>query len=78
MHMTVNSHLKYRFNLHADYLWSINDYLAYGEFVDCCVHGRLNCPICMNDSDAFILQHGGKVTFLLSSKIPSLESRVQG
>jgi hypothetical protein len=50
-----DGHLKYRFNLHAAYLWSIHDYLVYGKFIDWCVHGRLNCPICMDDSDPFRL-----------------------
>jgi hypothetical protein len=27
-------HLKYRFNLHADYLWSFYDYLEYGKFAN--------------------------------------------
>ena len=58
-----DSHLKCRFNLHAAYLWSIHDYLAYGIFAGWCVHSRLSCPICMDDSDAFRLQHGRKVTF---------------
>jgi hypothetical protein len=58
-----DSHLKYRFNLQATYLWSIHDYLAYEKFVDWCVHGRLNCSICMNGTDVFRLQHGKKVSF---------------
>jgi hypothetical protein len=45
---TYDSHLKYRFNLRATYLWSIHDYLAYDKFVGWCVHGRLNYPICMD------------------------------
>jgi hypothetical protein len=49
------SHLKCRFNLRAAYLWSINDYLAYDKFTSWCVHGQLNCPICMDDTDAFRL-----------------------
>jgi hypothetical protein len=28
-----------------------------------CVHGWLNCPICMDDSDTYRLEHGKKVTF---------------
>jgi hypothetical protein len=34
-----DSHLKCQFNLRATYLWSIHDYLAYGNFVGWCVHG---------------------------------------
>jgi hypothetical protein len=41
----------------------MHDYLVYDEFVGWCVYDRLNCPICMDDSDAFRLQHGRKVTF---------------
>jgi hypothetical protein len=58
-----DSHLKCRFNLHTTYLWSIHDYLSYGKFVDRCVHGRLNCPVCMDESNAFRLQHDRKVSF---------------
>jgi hypothetical protein len=35
----------------------------YGKFVSCRVHGRLNCSICMNDTDVFRLQHDKKVSF---------------
>jgi hypothetical protein len=58
-----DGHLKYRFNLRAAYLWSIHDYLAYGKFAGWCVHDRLNYPICMDDTDAFRLQHSKKVSF---------------
>jgi hypothetical protein len=58
-----DSHLKCRFNLCIPYLWSIHDYLAYGKFVGWCVHGHLNCPVRMEDSDAFKLEHGRKVSF---------------
>jgi hypothetical protein len=61
--MARGNHLKCRFNLCVTYLWSIHNYLAYGKFTDWCVHYRLNCPICMDDYDAFRLQHGKKVSF---------------
>jgi hypothetical protein len=57
------SHQKCRFNLRATYLCSIHDYLAYGKFACWCVHGRLNCPICVDDTNAFRLEHGRKVSF---------------
>jgi hypothetical protein len=60
-----DSHLKCRFNLCAAYLWSIHDYLAYGKFIGGCVYGRLNCPMCIDDSDAFRLQHSSKVVSLI-------------
>jgi hypothetical protein len=58
-----DSHMKYRFNLCPVYLWSIHDYLSYDKFVGRCVHSRLNCPICMDDSDVFRLKHNNEVTF---------------
>jgi hypothetical protein len=60
-----DSHLKCRFNLCAAYLWSIHDYLAYGKFIGWCVNDRLNCPICMDDSDAFRLEHDKKSLSLI-------------
>jgi hypothetical protein len=57
------NHLKCQFNLRASYLWLIHDYLAYHKFAGLCVHGRLNCPVCMDESDAFMPQHGRKVSF---------------
>jgi hypothetical protein len=57
------SHMEYQFNLWATYLWSIHDYLTYDKFVGWCVHGRLNCSVCMDESDAFRLLHGRKISF---------------
>jgi hypothetical protein len=58
-----DSHLKCRFNLRVVYLWSIYDYLTYDKFVGWCVHDRLNCLICMDDTYAFRLQHSKNVSF---------------
>jgi hypothetical protein len=58
-----DSHLKCRFNLHDANLWSIHHYSAHGKFVGWCVHGRLNCLVCMDESDAFRLQQGREVSF---------------
>jgi hypothetical protein len=63
-----DSHLKCQFNLRDAYLWSIHDYLLYDKFASWCVHNRLNCLICMNYTDAFRLQHGKKVSFLIVIK----------
>jgi hypothetical protein len=59
-----DSHLKCPFNLWV-YLCLIHDYLAYGKFVGWCVHGRLNYPVYMDESDAFRLQHSRKVNFFI-------------
>jgi hypothetical protein len=55
-----DSHTKKEFTMRAAYLWLVHDLLAYGYWSRWCVHGRLCCPICMNDTDAFRLKHGGK------------------
>jgi hypothetical protein len=52
---TYDRHLKWQFTIRPSYLWSIHDYLGYNKFVGWCVHGRLNCLICMDDSDAYRL-----------------------
>jgi hypothetical protein len=58
-----DSHLKCRFALDASYLWSIHDYLGYDKFSNRCVHAQMNCLVCMDDSDAYRLPCGKKVTF---------------
>jgi hypothetical protein len=74
-----DNYLKCQFNLCVTYLWSIYDYLAYNKFVGWCVHGQLNCPICMDDSDAFRLEHGKKVTFFdCHRRFPSLSHAFRG
>jgi hypothetical protein len=59
----IHEDQKCQLNLRVAYLWYIHDYLAYDKFVGCCVHDRLNCPIYMDDSDAFRLEYSRKVTF---------------
>jgi hypothetical protein len=44
-----DKHLKCRFNLRAVHLWPIHDYLAYVKLAGWCVHGRLNCLVCMDE-----------------------------
>jgi hypothetical protein len=60
---TYDNHLKYKFNLRDAYLCSIYDYLAYDKFIGWYIHSRLNCPVCMDESDAFSLWHCRKVSF---------------
>jgi hypothetical protein len=71
-----DSHLKCPFNLCDAYLWSIQDYWAYHKFVGWCVHGRLNYPICIDDTDAFSYNMARKSIILLSLKIPCIESPI--
>jgi len=44
-------------------MWTINDFPAYGMLLGWGTHGRLACPICMEDTKAFRLHHGGKNTW---------------
>jgi hypothetical protein len=70
---TYDSHLNCRFKLRVAYLWSIHGMLAYGIWSGRTIHGRLRCPICMGDSQAYRLKHSKKETFLCSSTFPSLQ-----
>ncbi|WVZ76564.1 LOW QUALITY PROTEIN: hypothetical protein U9M48_024529 [Paspalum notatum var. saurae] len=54
---------KKQFNLRAAYFWLVHDLLAYGNFAGWSVNVHLQCPICMDDLDAYRLKHGGKFTF---------------
>jgi hypothetical protein len=58
-----DSHLKCWSNLRVVYLWPVHDYLADGKIVGWCIHDRLNIPISMDNTDAFMLQHDKKITF---------------
>ncbi|WVZ76811.1 hypothetical protein U9M48_024742 [Paspalum notatum var. saurae] len=51
-----------KFTLYAAYLFSFHNLPAYGIWSGWYVYGRMCCPICMADTDAFafILKHGGK------------------
>jgi hypothetical protein len=48
-----DGHLKCEFTLRVVYLWLIHDLPAYGIWSGWCVHGRLCCPICMGDTQAY-------------------------
>jgi hypothetical protein len=52
---------KQKFNLWVAYLFSVHDFLAYGNFFRWSVHGRLTCPICAKGIDCFCLSAGGKI-----------------
>jgi hypothetical protein len=60
---TYDSSRKEYFNMRVAFLWSIHDFPAYGMFSGWSTHGRLCCPICMGDTDAFHLKYGGKFCF---------------
>jgi len=44
-------------------MWTINDFLAYGMLSGWSTHGKLACPYCMENNNAFTLINGGKASF---------------
>jgi len=44
-------------------MWTINDFLAYGMLSSWSTHGKLACPYCMENNNAFTLINGGKASF---------------
>ena len=52
--------LNQNFNLKAVLLWTISDFPAYGMLSGWTTHGKLACPICMEDTNAFYLPNGRK------------------
>ncbi|KAL4360851.1 hypothetical protein GQ457_04G005670 [Hibiscus cannabinus] len=58
--VTYDLSTKHNFLLRAALLWTINDFPAYGMLSGWSTAGRTACPYCMEESEAFTLQHGGK------------------
>ncbi|KAL1210230.1 hypothetical protein V5N11_021813 [Cardamine amara subsp. amara] len=52
--------LKNNFTMRAVLMWTISDFPAYGMLSGWTTHGRLSCPHCQDNSDAFWLQNGRK------------------
>ena len=56
---TIDASTKRSFKMKAAYLWSVHDFMAYGDFAGWSTHGRLSCPYgygCMG----FLLKNGHK------------------
>ncbi|XP_039118067.1 uncharacterized protein LOC120253954 isoform X2 [Dioscorea cayenensis subsp. rotundata] len=51
------------FRMKAALLWTINDFPAYGMLSGWSTAGVFGCPICMESSNAFHLQHGRKASY---------------
>ncbi|RVW19147.1 hypothetical protein CK203_095156 [Vitis vinifera] len=51
------------FTLRAILLWTINDFLAYGNLSGCVVKGYFACPICGEDTFSHRLKHGKKNSY---------------
>ncbi|KAL1212376.1 hypothetical protein V5N11_029867 [Cardamine amara subsp. amara] len=48
------------FNMRAVLMWTISDFPAYGMISGWTTHGRLSCPYCQDNTDAFQLKNGRK------------------
>ncbi|XP_010476476.1 PREDICTED: uncharacterized protein LOC104755719 [Camelina sativa] len=53
--------LNENFNLKAAIMWTISDFPAYGMLSGWTTHGKLSCPVCMEDTKSFYLPNGRKV-----------------
>src|SRR4051812_16624869 len=51
--------------MRAALLWTVNDFPAYGMLSAWSTHGKLSCPICMEDTKTFTLKCSGKPTFFI-------------
>ena len=51
------------FNMKAALMWTINDFPAYGMLSGWSTAGLLGCPICMEKTKCFRLQHGKKACY---------------
>jgi hypothetical protein len=48
-----DSDINCKFNLRAEYLWSIHDLLKYGIWCEWCVHSRMYFLICMSELQTY-------------------------
>ncbi|KAL0352219.1 UNVERIFIED_CONTAM: hypothetical protein Scaly_1610600 [Sesamum calycinum] len=51
------------FMMRAALMWTVNDLPAYGMASGWSTAGIMGCPICMDDTSAFYLQHGRKACY---------------
>ena len=51
------------FVMRAVLMWTISDFPAYGMLSGWTTHGRLSCPYCQDNTDAFQLKHGRKTSW---------------
>ena len=57
---TYDVSCKENFQMRAVLMWTISDFPAYGMLSGWTTHGRLSCPYCQDNTDAFQLKHGRK------------------
>ncbi|XP_057770744.1 uncharacterized protein LOC130990533 [Salvia miltiorrhiza] len=63
--LTYDVSLKQNFNMRAALLWTISDFPAYSMLSGWSTAGRLACPHCMDETEAFTLSHSGKQSWWL-------------
>ncbi|KAL0451623.1 UNVERIFIED_CONTAM: hypothetical protein Slati_1140400 [Sesamum latifolium] len=51
------------FMMRATLMWTVNDFPAYGMLSSWSTAGIMGCPICMDNTRAFHLQHGRKACY---------------
>ncbi|CAA7029818.1 unnamed protein product [Microthlaspi erraticum] len=56
------------FVMRAVLMWTISDFPAYGMLSGWTTHGRLSCPYCQDDTNAFQLKHGQKTCWFDSHR----------
>ena len=61
--LTYDISRKQNFIMKATLIWTINNFPAYGMLSSWSTSGRLACPYCMNQSKAFRLKRGGKISW---------------
>ncbi|KAL0325042.1 UNVERIFIED_CONTAM: hypothetical protein Sradi_5073500 [Sesamum radiatum] len=65
-HVGVRTHdhaTNQAFMMRAALMWTVNDLPAYGMASAWSTAGIMGCPICMDDTSAFYLQHGWKACY---------------
>uniref|UniRef100_A0A251V5A0 Putative transposon, En/Spm-like, Transposase-associated domain protein n=2 Tax=Helianthus annuus TaxID=4232 RepID=A0A251V5A0_HELAN len=58
-----DAYRKENFIMRVILLWTVSDFPAYAMLSGWSTHGRLACPYCMGDTDAFRLHAGGKTSW---------------
>ncbi|KAL0458646.1 UNVERIFIED_CONTAM: hypothetical protein Slati_0491800 [Sesamum latifolium] len=60
---TYDASRKEFFMMRAALMWTVNDFPAYGMLSSWSTAGIMGCPICMDNTRAFHLQHGRKACY---------------
>jgi len=65
--------MKETFQLHASILWTINDFLAYGNLSGWSTKGNFACPCCNEDTWSLSLPNGKKNCYVGSYRFLPLQ-----